>query len=69
MSQKREEIRAKNHPGLYKIAPFFFGTAPTPLQRSLAPSKLNLAAPVEIRWLRLCQKLSSYYLFTNFLAL
>ena len=52
MSQKRDGICAKKHPGMHEIAPFFPETLP--LQRSLAPSKLNFAATIKIRWLCLC---------------
>ena len=54
--KKRDEIRAQRHPQMHGIAPFFFKNfpePPLPLQRSLAPSKVNFAAPIEIRWLRL----------------
>ena len=56
MSQKkRDEIHVKKHSEMHEIPPFFqiFFRNRTPLQRSLAPSKLNLAAPIEICWLHL----------------
>ena len=51
---KKDEIRAKKHAGMIEIAPFFEFFPEPPLQRNLAPSKLNFAAPIEIRWLGLC---------------
>ena len=57
MSQKRDEIPAKKRPAMHEIAPLFFfkffGTALPSFQRSLALSKLNFAALIEIRWLGL----------------
>ena len=51
LRKKKDKIRAKKHPGMQEIAPFFsiFFPESLPLQRSLAPSKLNIAAPIEIR--------------------
>ena len=51
MPEQREYICTKKHPGMHEIAPFFkfFCPKPPPIYRSLVPSKLNFAAPVEIR--------------------
>ena len=49
MSKKREKVHTKKHPGMYKITPFFEKFSEPP-----PPSKLNLAAPIKVRWLCLC---------------
>ena len=40
---------------------------PPPFRHSLAPSKLNFAAPTEIRWLRLCKWKEKQMLVTRLL--
>ena len=48
-------VNTTNQPTIF---PIFFRNCPVPphpVQRSLAPSRPNFAAPIEIRWLRLCR--------------
>ena len=53
MSKEKKEMKfvPKKHPGMHEIAPLFKKISETaPLQRRLVPSKLNFAAPLEVRW-------------------